>query len=170
MGPESWAEPSWEEVRRLDDESGPGVPEALPGTLRAVARRLDVETVDRLWIFPPLVRGRREWGLVAVSCFTPWVDPVESSAPNGDQRRLYTAAYSAERTGKGLVITPVLAEAGAAPLDRLPRVMDGVVRRSRDAHGDAREVEIAGDLETFEQLVAEFEAALPGETGRTGDS
>jgi len=145
------------------------VPEALPGTLRALAKRLDVVTVDRLWIFPPLVRGRREWGLVAVSCFVAPNDLEKPAAPDGDQRRLYTASYSAERTGKGLVINPVLAEEGAAPLDRLPRVMDGVVRRSPDSRGDAREVSIAGDIDTFEQLVAELEATLPGEAGRTGD-
>jgi hypothetical protein len=163
-------EPRWEEVRRLDNDSGPGVPEALPGTFRALARRLEVETVDRVWIFPPLVRGRREWGLVAVSCFTPRDDSAPGSAAiDQDRRRLFTASYSAERTGTGLVVTPVLSEEGAAPLDRLPRVMDGVVRRSGDARGDPREVTIGGDVERFAQLVAELESALPGEAGGTGD-
>jgi len=31
--------------------------------------RLGPAAIDRLWIFPPLVRGRREWGLVAAGCF-----------------------------------------------------------------------------------------------------
>jgi hypothetical protein len=127
---------------------------------------LDVATVDRVWIFPPLVRGRREWGLVAVSCFTRRDDSSPTSGSfDEDRRRLYTASYSAERTGTGLVITPVLAEEGVAPLDRLPRVMDGVVRRSGDARGDPREVAIVGDVETFEELVTELEFALPGPSG-----
>jgi hypothetical protein len=145
------------------------VPEALPGTLRAVAKRLSIERVDRVWLFPPLVRGRREWGLVALSCFVP---PAEGDASlpavDPDRRLLFTASYSAERTGKGLTLVPVLSEEGAAPLDRLPRVMDGVVRRSREAPGDPREVVIGGDVATFETLVAELEDAIPEDLGRTG--
>ena len=47
----------------------PGVPEALPRTLVHLRERLGAERVDRLWIFPPLRRGRRERGVVAVSLF-----------------------------------------------------------------------------------------------------
>jgi len=85
-----------------------------------------------------------------------------------DRRSLFTASYSAERTGKGLTLVPVLSEEGTAPLDRLPRVMDGVVRRSREAPGDPREVAIGGDAATFESLVAELEDAIPEDRGRTG--
>ena len=51
---------------RKDD---PGVPEALPRTLMRVRDRLGVDTIDQLWIFPPVRRGRREQGLIAVSTF-----------------------------------------------------------------------------------------------------
>lgn len=146
-------------------DADPGVPEALPRTLRIVAERLGVETLDRLWIFPPVMRGRREWGLVTVSRFDVVPAPGEA-AGDADRRRLYTAAYTAERTGRGLVIEPVLSEEGTAPVDRFPRVMDGVVRRSGDQRGEPREVAVAGDPDTFARLVAELDAALPEEGSR----
>ena len=132
-------------------ESGPGVPEALPRTLAMVGERLGADSLDRLWIFPPLVRGRRESGLVAASRF----HPVDE-----ERRLLFTARYSAERTGKGLELDRRIEEQGESPPDRLPRVMVGVVRRSGDELGEAREVEIGGDPERFRALLAEFDPAL----------
>ena len=116
-----------------------------------VGERLGAESLDRVWIFPPLVRGRREQGLVAASRFHPG---------GGERRLLFTAPYTAERTGRGLELASSLEEQGEAPPDRLPRVMDGVVRRSRDELGEAREVEIGGDPELFRELLGEFDAAL----------
>ena len=52
------------------DGENPGVPEAIPRTLQMMARRLGEREIDRLWVFPPLIDGRKERGLVAVSCFT----------------------------------------------------------------------------------------------------
>lgn len=127
----------------------PGVPEALPATLRLVRERLGVGAVDRVWLFPPLTRGRRESGLVAVAV----------TVPEDDRRRLYTARYVAERTGRTLTVEPELVEEGLAPTDRLPRVMDGVVRRSGMELGDPREVEIRGDVEVFQALLEELEGA-----------
>ena len=48
----------------------PGVPEALPRTLIRLRDHLGVENIDRLWIFPPVRRGRRETGLIAASLYT----------------------------------------------------------------------------------------------------
>lgn len=130
-----------------------GVPEALPRTLQSVGKRLGTASIDRLWIFPPLVRGRREWGLVAASCFD-------------DQgiRRVITARYSAERTGKGLFLDAQMAEEGSAPHDRLPRVMDGVVARSSLSAGSPRVVEVAGGEEAWDALLSEYDPSLFDET------
>ncbi len=129
-------------------DDGPGVPEALARTLREVGTRLGPAAIDCLWIFPPLVRGRREWGLVAVGCFD-----------GGGARRLVTARYSAERTGKGLFLDTQLLDEGVAPPDRLPRVMEGVVRRGPQPLGSPRVVELDGKAEAFESLIGEY----PGE-------
>jgi hypothetical protein len=160
---------------KLTDDQGPGVPEAIPRTLQALGERLDPATLDRVWIFPPLVRGRRERGLLAASRF---LAPQEGG-PEGDAeahpeapseahpavhredgagapRTLFTAPYTAERTGRGLTLEWDLVEQGSAPPDRLPRVMRGVVRRADSQLGDPREVELAGDPERFHALLDEL--------------
>jgi len=122
------------------------VPDAVGRVLGVLWERLGAEKVDRIWIFPPLVRGRREFGLVAASCLT--------GAP--DQRVLYTARYSAELTGRGVSFESDVKLEGSAPPDRLPRVMDGVVRRSDLQLGDPREISVDGDAEAYLSLAMEL--------------
>lgn len=133
--------------RKADD---PGVPEGLPRTLVVTRSRFQVENMDHLWIFPPIRRGRRERGLVAVSLV---LDGEE-------RRRLVTVAYSSERTGAGLTLEHVFHEEGDAPPDFLPRVMEGVVRRAGEAYGEPRTVDIGGDPAVFAALLEEFDPAL----------
>ncbi len=134
-------------------EADPGVPEALPRAVREMAGRLGRAAIDCLWIFPPMVRGRREWGLVAASCFDA-----------GGSRRVVTARYSAERTGRGLYLDTRLLDEGVAPADRLPRVMEGVVRRGPQPLGSPRLVELGGCEDAFESLMAGYPAELFEET------
>ena len=134
-----------------DASSDPGVPEALPRVLIRVRGQLGIPSVDRLWIFPPVRKGRREQGLVAVSTF---LDDAE------DRRCMVTVAYVAEHTGKGVTVTPSLTRDGDAPPDRFPGVIEGVVRRSGDELGEPREVEIEGDPARFEELLEEFDPAF----------
>lgn len=147
-------------VRR---DADPGVPEALPRVLRMVGERLDPATLDRIWIFPPLVRGRREWGLVAASRKVRPAAPAEETTPpdaTNVQRGLFIAPYTAERTGRGLYLDMKLEEQGEAPMDRLPRIMDGVVRRAGDELGDPREFDVACDPSRLDELMEEFDPAL----------
>jgi hypothetical protein len=130
----------------------PGVPEALPRTLIRLRERLGVETLDRLWIFPPVCNGRREQGLVAVSTFE----------GGGDRRSMITVAYQAEHTGRGITVVPTFTREGGATPDRFPRVMQGVVRRGGEEKGEPREVEIGGSAERFEELLEEFDALFLG--------
>lgn len=128
-------------------DADPGVPEALPRTLIRLRDRLGVENIDRLWIFPPVCRGRREQGLIAVSTFQ-----------EGEARRsMVTVAYTAQHTGKGVVVEPTFTREGQAPADRFPPVMLGVVRRAGDDGGEAREVEIDASAQKFEELMEEFD-------------
>jgi hypothetical protein len=138
---------------RKEDGDGPGVPEAVPRTAQELMDRLGVEMVDRLWIFPPRVRGRRESGLLAAS------RRIENSR-EAERRLLVTAPYVAERTGKGLTIDWTLVEQGEAPADRFPRMMAGVVRRAGDDFGDPREVQVAGDESRWRAFLEEFDAGL----------
>jgi len=113
--------------------------------LLGIRDRLGAGKIDRVWIFPPLIRGRKEWGLVAVSGLTG--DPL--------QRTLYTARYSAELTSTGTSLEFGVTVEGEAPPDRLPRVMDGVARRSDLQLGEAREYQIGGDPGRLLVLVKE---------------
>ena len=119
------------------------VPEALGRLLGLLAKRVGTESMDRVWIFPPLVKGRKEWGLVAVSCI------------EGDPslRSLVTARYTAELTGNGMDFESEFFSEGTAPPDRLPQIMDGVVRRSDLQLGVPREVRIGGDPAKFRELL-----------------
>ncbi|MCG6987501.1 MAG: hypothetical protein LJF06_04920 [Gemmatimonadetes bacterium] len=138
------------EPEKGERSEDPGVPEALPRTLAGVRERLGAVAVDRLWIFPPRRRGRRESGLVAVSVF------LEGE----ERRRLLTVAYTAERTGRSLTVEPVFTQEGEAPPELLPRVMEGVVQRAGQGHTDPREVHIGGDPTSFGALMEEFDPAL----------
>ncbi|MBT8398501.1 MAG: hypothetical protein HKO65_09500 [Gemmatimonadetes bacterium] len=121
------------------------VPEALGRLLSLLAKRIDPGSVDRIWIFPPLVKGRKEWGLVAVSC-------LEDA---GTLRTLVTGRYVAEMTGRGMVFEPEFMSEGSASRERLPSIMDGVVRRSDLQLGVPREVGIGGDSDKFRALLTE---------------
>jgi len=121
-------------------------PEAVGRLLVMLGRRVGQDSIDRLWIFPPLVKGRKEWGLVAVSCLTPYPS----------RRTLVTARYMAELTGSGVTFESSFISEGEAPPDRLPVVMDGVVRRSDLPLGIPRVVDIGGIPANFHALLQEW--------------
>lgn len=130
-----------------------GVPEALPKTIEQLRDRLGVAALDRLWIFPPMRRGRRERGLIAVSSFL-----------EGEERReLVTVTYVAEQTGKeGVKVETSFTREGAAPADRFPAVMRGVVLRGGEERGEPREVEIGGAAANLDTLLDELGVAPTG--------
>jgi hypothetical protein len=133
-----------------------GVPEALPRALAQLGERLGVAALDRLWIFPPMRRGRRERGLIAVSAFQ-----------EGEQRRsLVTVTYVAEETGRqGVQVETAFTHEGEAPPDRFPAVMRGVVQRGGEERGEPREVEIGGSPGALEGLLDELSATATGAPG-----
>lgn len=137
-------------IGRVGGRNDPGVPVALPMAGRVLAQRVDSSRIDRLWVFPPTLRGRRESGLLVASLLIP---------NEADRRVLVTLRYTAEETGKGVVFEPALQEEGTAPPDRLPRIIAGVVRRSGMEGGDPREIPVEGHPETFEQWLADLDAA-----------
>jgi hypothetical protein len=139
---------------------GPGVPEALPQALGVIRDRLGCEKVDRLWLFPPLVKGRSERGLVVASCFHYGDETAEEGEAEADRRLLHTLTYQAEQTGRGgLSVEAELFEEGLAPEELLPSVIRGVVRRTEVELGDPRSVQIGGDAVEFNKLLDELEPA-----------
>ena len=135
-------------TQAIESSRDPGVPEALPRVLIRVRGHCGSELIDRLWLFPPVRRGRREQGLVAVSTFL-----------EGQERRaMVTVAYTAEHSGAGVSIETSFTQEGEAFPERFPAVMLGVVNRTRETPGEAREVEISGSGQKFEELMEDFDA------------
>ncbi|HIF57149.1 MAG: hypothetical protein ABGY10_05735 [bacterium] len=135
-------------VQAIESSRDPGVPEALPRVLIRVRDHFGSELIDRLWLFPPVRRGRREQGLVAVSTFL-----------EGQQRRaMVTVAYTAEHSGAGVSIETWFTQEGEALPERFPAVMLGVVNRTKETPGEAREIEISGSGQKFEELMEGFDA------------
>ena len=135
-------------TQAIESSRDPGVPEALPRVLIRVRDHFGSELIDRLWLFPPVRRGRREQGLVAVSTFL-----------EGQERRaMVTVAYTAEHSGAGVSIETSFTQEGEAFPERFPAVMLGVVDRTRETPGEAREVEISGSGQKFEELMEDFDA------------
>ena len=135
-------------TQAIESSRDPGVPEALPRVLIRVRDHFGSELIDRLWLFPPVRRGRREQGLVAVSTFL-----------EGQERRaMVTVAYTAEHSGAGVSIETSFTQEGEAFPERFPAVMLGVVNRTRETPGEAREVEISGSGQKFDELMEDFDA------------
>ena len=135
-------------TQAIESSRDPGVPEALPRVLIRVRDHFGSELIDRLWLFPPVRRGRREQGLVAVSTFL-----------EGQERRaMVTVAYTAEHSGAGVSIETSFTQEGEAFPERFPALMLGVVNRTRETPGEAREVEISGSGQKFEELMEDFDA------------
>lgn len=122
-------------------ETGPGVPEAVPRGLQRLLSRYGASALDRVWIFPPLISGRRESGLLVASVFA----QGGPDAGDPDRRVLVSSPYTGERTGKGLRLDWTLQEQGEAPADRFPRMVEGVVRRAEKDLGEPRELVVEGD-------------------------
>ena len=83
---------------------------------------------------------------------------VASCFDQKETRRLITAQYSAERTGKGLFFESRLVDQGASPSDRIPAVMAGVARRGPEPLGPPGLIEIGGGAAAFDAVMAEFSA------------
>ncbi len=146
---------------RNPKRDGPGVPEAIAQAVGVIRDRLGSDKVDALWLFPPLISGRSERGLVVASCFESdealSEDTVTGTLASADRRLLHTLTYQAERTGRGgLSVESELFEEGLAPEDRVQSVIRGVVRRTEIELGDPRNVKIGGDAAEFEKLMDEL--------------
>jgi len=135
-------------------EREPGARGAVAEALRTLAERVPPHRLDRIWIFPPRIAGRKESGVIAAGC-----------VGDGERLLLVTLAYRAEETGKGLSFEPTFQEEGEAPEDRLERIMKGVVSRSREPLGVPRAIRTGGDPDAFQRLLEEEAMPLTSRTG-----
>lgn len=136
-------------------ETQPGrVNPVLAAALGAIAQRLPPERVDVVWLFPPRQLGARESGLAVLSSF-----------PEGDEARrtrtIHTLHYVSDPQPKGpSVRTDELAEVGTVPVDRIGRIIEGVLHRlDVPETPDVRET--GGDLHAWTVLLAELSGIAP---------
>ena len=98
-------------------------PEPLLALLVSLASRVSTHALDELWIFPPKSNSRSESALVVVSAFH----------DDADRRRILTARYTATRQPNNqFAVEESLVEHAVAPVDRIERIIEGVVRRLDD--------------------------------------
>ncbi len=143
---------------------------ALAGALAAAAERIPPERVDAVWLFPARQLGARESGVAVLSVFA-----------DGDEgrrtRTIHTVHYVAEpRAGGKVARTDEVDEQGTVPLDRVERIIEGVLRRlDVPETPDVRET--GGDAARWAELLAELggvppdraeAAASPGEASHEG--
>lgn len=124
----------------------------LAAALGAIAQRLPPERVDAVWLFSARQLGARESGLAVVSTFA-----------EGDEARrtrtIHTLHYVSDPQPRGAPVrTDELVEQGTVPLERIDRIIEGVLRRlDVPETPDVREV--AGDANRWTGLLAELGGA-----------
>jgi hypothetical protein len=125
----------------------------LAAALGAIAERLPPERVDAVWLFPARQLGARESGLAVLSTF-----------PEGDAERrtraIHTLHYVSDPQPKGPPVrTDELAEQGTVPVDRIDRIIEGVLHRlDVPETPDVRET--GGDPGAWHALLAELAGVM----------
>ena len=101
----------------------PGIGPGWTRVAEAVAARLHPDEIEGIWLFAPVRREEREWGVAVISCRT------------DDMRlRIYTAGYMmivrGREKGHGKVSVD---EVGESPMTVLEDVIRGVQDRAGDS-------------------------------------
>ena len=142
-------------MRDASAAAGPGrIDPALAAALGTIAQRLPPERIDAVWLFPPRQLGTRESGLAVLSVF-----------PEGDEARrtrtIHTLHYVMEPPAPRArpVRTDELAEQGTVPLDRVDRIIEGVLRRL-DVPETPDVREIGGDGGKWNELLASLSGGV----------
>ena len=111
----------------------PGIGPGWARVAESVTVHMSPEDIEGIWLFPPVRREEREWGVAVISCRTEDL-----------RRRIYTASYMmimrGREKGHGKV---AVEEVGESPAT----VLEDVIRGVRDRAGEADPpIEISPDL------------------------
>lgn len=126
--------------------------------LHGLAKQVPAEMIDELWIFPTRRSGKSESAVVVASAYV---------GPGDDRRRIITAHRTIRPELGKKVAQEVITEQGIAPAERVPRLVEGVLRRLDEelAALTPRAVRIAGEVERWGELLTELaEAPVQGAT------
>lgn len=128
---------------------------SLPALLEALATQIDPAAVDELWLFPT----RRVAGVESTVFVLALLEPDE-------RRRVITAHVRATRNKRGEPnIETRLDEHATAPAERLPRVIDGVLKRLSDDYASTppSNARIACSPERWHAVIDMLTSVRPGE-------
>lgn len=127
-----------------DAEPEDTLPDApLFALLRTVARELDPDAIDRIWVFPPRRLTAGETAVVVVAAF---------HEREAGRRRIHAAHYTVLEDQPDARL--VLQEYGNAPVERVARVVEDVVDRiGDDPAGAPRAHDIGGDPERWHEVL-----------------
>lgn len=91
---------------------------------QVVAARIPVAEVDRVWCFPVLRQGQREFGTAVIA---------RREGEDAERRGIYTARYLLQIKGKERgKFEADLKQVGSGPVERLPDLLEEAHRRSDD--------------------------------------
>jgi hypothetical protein len=114
----------------------------MAAALAGLGERLPATQVDVAWIFPRREIGSRVSGLAVLVAY----------AGAADMRRILTLRFDNLLCGIGGAGTCLLAEQATVPAARVPRIIDGVVRRGEEEGLPVRAV-IGGDPAAWAALL-----------------
>lgn len=113
--------------------SSPGPGLGWARAAQSLAEVVPAREIERIWLFPPVRREEREWGVAVVSRLS-----------DGERRRVYTASYMlivrGRERGQGKV---AIEEVGESPTSVVLEVVKGVQERAGEAEPP---VEIAAEI------------------------
>lgn len=99
----------------------------LASALRGAEARVPPERVAEVTVFPRRAAGSRETGLAVLAAYA-------GAEGGGERRTIWTVRYEAvQQRGGRTARTEDVAEQGTVPVDRVARIVEGVVRRLDDA-------------------------------------
>ena len=125
----------------------------LARLLAEMAAHADPARIDRAWIFPPRHHGDLETGLVVLSL------RGEDHA-SAEMREVVTVRYEQRPGEKAATGSAVAAARGWAPADRVPGLIDGVLRRRGGEGEEPIFIETGGDTGVWETSVAAMLAGI----------
>ena len=111
----------------------PGLGPGWSRVAETLVSRVDPEDIEGIWLFHPVRREEREWGVAVIACRT-----------DDERQRIFTASYMifvrGREKGHGKV---AVEEVGESPVTVLEDVIRGVGERTGEAEPP---VEITPDL------------------------
>lgn len=135
-----------DDARPLSRAASAAAAAELPrAALAAIARALPPERIDEIWIFPPRRTGAGLSVVAVAATFDPAGDP--------ERRTIVTARFIAAPGTRGAAPRLELSDDGAAPPERVARVVDGVIRRLDDTATPPRHAHVRGEPERWRELL-----------------